>query len=90
VGAILRRPAAGIASLPRPGAWMVRVKQAFGVVILVTAAYYGYQSYSLFANRWVDAGEVANHLLGGEDPGFQVGQDKLDRDVGLPLNAIQH
>ena len=28
---------AGIASLPKPGAWMVRVKQAFGVLILATA-----------------------------------------------------
>jgi thiol:disulfide interchange protein DsbD len=53
---------AGIASLPKPGAWMVRVKQAFGIVILITAAYYGYQSYSLFANRWVDAGEVASSV----------------------------
>ena len=50
---------AGIAALPRPGAWMVRVKQVFGVIILITAAYYGYQSYTLFANRWVDASEVA-------------------------------
>jgi thioredoxin:protein disulfide reductase len=49
---------AGIAALPKPGAWMVRVKQVFGVVILATAAYYGYESYSLFANRWVDASEV--------------------------------
>ena len=29
------------------GAWMVRVKQAFGVLILVTAAYYGYEAYEL-------------------------------------------
>jgi len=28
---------AGIAALPRPGAWMVRIKQVFGVVILATA-----------------------------------------------------
>jgi thiol:disulfide interchange protein DsbD len=53
---------AGIAALPKPGAWMVRVKQAFGVLILVTAAYYGYQAYGLFANRWVDAGEVASSV----------------------------
>ena len=33
---------AGIAALPKPGMWMVRVKQAFGVFILATAAYYGY------------------------------------------------
>ena len=50
---------AGIAALPRPGAWMVRIKQAFGVLILATALYYGYESYALFANRWVDASEVS-------------------------------
>ena len=40
---------AGMAALPKPGAWMVRVKQAFGVFILATAAYYGYLAYTLFA-----------------------------------------
>ena len=49
---------AGIAALPKPGPWMVRVKQAFGVFILITAAYYGYLSYELLSNRWVDAAEV--------------------------------
>jgi len=49
---------AGLASLPKPGMWMVRVKQAFGVFILATALYYGYESYSLFANRWVDPAVV--------------------------------
>ena len=39
---------AGIAALPRPGRWMIRVKQAFGVFILATAVYYGYESYGLF------------------------------------------
>ena len=29
---------AGLASLPKPGRWMIRVKQGFGVVILLTAA----------------------------------------------------
>ena len=29
---------AGLTALPKPGAWMVRVKQAFGVLILATAA----------------------------------------------------
>src|SRR5205814_10003909 len=31
----------------------------FGVVILATALYYGYEAYSLFSNRWVDATEVS-------------------------------
>jgi thiol:disulfide interchange protein len=50
---------AGLTALPKPGAWMVRVKQAFGVLILATAAYYGYLAYGLFADRWVDAKQVA-------------------------------
>jgi thiol:disulfide interchange protein len=49
---------AGLASLPKPGMWMVRVKQAFGVFILATAAYYGYSAYEIFANRWVDPTSV--------------------------------
>jgi thiol:disulfide interchange protein DsbD len=53
---------AGIAALPRPGAWMVRIKQVFGVVILATAAYYGYEAYGLFANRWVDPTEVSSSV----------------------------
>jgi thiol:disulfide interchange protein len=53
---------AGMASLPRPGLWMVRVKQAFGVFILATAAYYGYEAYSLFSNRWVDPNLVASSV----------------------------
>jgi cytochrome c biogenesis protein CcdA len=53
---------AGLASLPKPGPWMVRVKQAFGVLILGTAIYYGYLAYELFSNRWVDATEVASSV----------------------------
>jgi thiol:disulfide interchange protein len=53
---------AGIGALPRPGAWMVRIKQAFGVVILVTAAYYGYTAYGIFANRWVDPLQVSSSV----------------------------
>jgi thiol:disulfide interchange protein DsbD len=39
---------AGLASLPKPGRWMIRVKQGFGVVILLMAAYYGYEAATLF------------------------------------------
>ena len=53
---------AGIAALPKPGAWMVRVKQVFGIVIMATALYYGYEAYGLFANRFVDATEVASSV----------------------------
>jgi thiol:disulfide interchange protein len=53
---------AGLASLPKPGAWMVRVKQVFGVLILATAVYYGYQAYSLFSNRWVEPAAVRSSV----------------------------
>jgi thiol:disulfide interchange protein len=53
---------AGLASLPKPGMWMVRVKQAFGVLILATAAYYGYIAYGLFQNLRVDAAEVSSSV----------------------------
>jgi thioredoxin:protein disulfide reductase len=53
---------AGLAALPKPGRWMVRVKQAFGVLILGTAIYYGYLAYTLFANRWVDASQVSGSV----------------------------
>ena len=49
---------AGLASLPKPGMWMVRVKQAMGVLILATAVYYAYIAYGIFANRWVDPATV--------------------------------
>src|SRR4030095_1854872 len=53
---------AGLTALPKPGAWMVRVKQAFGILILATAAYYRYLAYGLFADRWVDAKQVASSV----------------------------
>ncbi|MGE3842956.1 MAG: thioredoxin family protein [Vicinamibacterales bacterium] len=53
---------AGLSALPKPGAWMVRVKQAFGVLILGTAVYYGYLAYELFANRWVDPASVSTSV----------------------------
>ncbi|HKV98680.1 MAG TPA: thioredoxin family protein [Vicinamibacterales bacterium] len=57
---------AGLARLPRPGAWMVRVKQAIGVAILLLAAYYAHSAYRLFADRSVDRAAV---VLGvGETP----------------------
>lgn len=63
---------AGLAALPKPGAWMVRVKQAFGVLILATAVYYGYVAYGLFANRWVDAGAVAASVQEKLDDGWHA------------------
>ena len=53
---------AGLTFMPKPGPWMLRVKQAFGVFILGTAIYYGYLSYGLFSQRWVDPELVAESV----------------------------
>jgi len=79
---------AGLAALPKPGMWMVRVKQAFGVVILATAAYYGYEAYGLFANRWVDAtavtSSVEEKVREGWTPSLAEGLAAASRD-GKPV-----
>ena len=36
---------AGLTFLPRPGAWMIRIKHGFGVFILVLALYFAYLAY---------------------------------------------
>jgi thiol:disulfide interchange protein len=38
--------AAGLAVLPKPGAWMEKVKKAFGVLILLLVAYYAWNAVS--------------------------------------------
>lgn len=38
---------AGLACLPKPGRWMIRVKQGFGVLILLFAFYYGHLAFGL-------------------------------------------
>ena len=79
---------AGIAAMPKPGAWMVRVKQGFGVAILVMAAYYGYTAYGLFADRFVDAAEVnasvEEKLKEGWNPSLAAGLDQALRE-GKPV-----
>jgi thiol:disulfide interchange protein DsbD len=53
---------AGVSSLPKPGTWMERVKQALGVLILIFAAYYLHLSVSLFR---LQAGQVSSEALPG-------------------------
>ncbi|MBI3493928.1 MAG: thioredoxin family protein [Acidobacteria bacterium] len=75
---------AGLASLPKPGMWMVRVKQAFGVFILATAAYYGYEAYDIFSSRWVDASavqaSVEQQLKAGWHASLAEGLDVAQRE----------
>jgi len=75
---------AGIAALPKPGAWMVGVKRAFGVFILGTAVYYGYLAYGLLANRWVDPvaveSSVANKVKEGWHASLVSGLEAAQRE----------
>ena len=75
---------AGLAALPRPGAWMVRVKQAFGVFILATAAYYGYVAYDILSSRWVDpsavSASVQAQLKAGWHASLSEGLDAAQRE----------
>jgi thiol:disulfide interchange protein len=79
---------AGLAALPKPGAWMVRVKQAFGILILATAAYYGYLSYTLFDNLRVNADEVSGSvqemLEKGWTSSLAAGLEQAERE-GKPV-----
>jgi cytochrome c biogenesis protein CcdA len=60
---------AGLSFLPKPGKWMVRVKQAMGLFILAFAAYYGHLAWKIFDSTRVDpaavAGAVQEQLEGG-------------------------
>lgn len=71
---------AGLSALPKPGAWMVRVKQAFGIFILGMAAYYGWIAYGLFASRWVDPAEVRASVEAKLEEGWYA-----DLDEGLAV-----
>ncbi len=56
---------AGLSFLPKPGNWMVRIKQAFGIFFLGFAAYYGYLAYTLAVPQTaqVEEGDVWIHSL---------------------------
>lgn len=57
LGMALPWPAAGagLGLLPKPGAWMTRVKQVFGVLIALFALYYAHLAYTLFPTSSVFA-----------------------------------
>jgi thiol:disulfide interchange protein len=75
---------AGLTFLPKPGPWMVRVKQAFGVFILGTAVYYGYLSYGLFSQRWVNPEDVATSVQELLDEGWHASLEQ-----GLQVAAAE-
>lgn len=49
---------AGLSFLPKPGMWMTRVKQAFGVFIIAFALYYAHLAYGIYENRNADPDAV--------------------------------
>jgi thiol:disulfide interchange protein len=53
---------AGIAMLPKPGPWMVKIKYAFGVFIIGIAAYYLLTGYSLISSGKAVPGKVEGWL----------------------------
>ena len=48
---------AGLSFLPKPGRWMERVKKAFGVVILVAAAWYAWVGVGILRGGEIEAKE---------------------------------
>jgi thiol:disulfide interchange protein len=75
---------AGLAALPKPGMWMVRVKQVFGVLIFGMAIYYGYLAYELAANLRVDPAEVTSsveeQLAAGWTSSLAAGLERAERE----------
>ncbi len=56
---------AGLSALPRPGAWMTRVKQVFGVLILGFSAYYGYLAFEIWTRDHAEGvGERPSEVSG--------------------------
>ena len=52
--------AAGFGLFPKPGRWMMRVKQLLGVFILGLAAYYGWTAWTLFTDGRAEAAGMAS------------------------------
>ena len=68
---------AGLSALPKPGAWMTRVKQGFGVLIIGTSLYYGYLAYEIFSAHPADAaesGKLDEGWYGSLEEGLKVAQ----------------
>jgi len=80
---------AGISALPKPGAWMVRVKHVMGAFILATAAYYAYTAYEIVASRWVDPesvrASVEEQLKSGWTASLSEGLAEAERTGSLVL-----
>lgn len=52
---------AGIAVLPKPGRWMVHIKNAFGILIVVMALYYAHLAYTLLPGSSQEASSAGQN-----------------------------
>jgi len=79
---------AGLAVLPKPGAWMVWVKYGFGVLIIVLGLYYGWLAYRGFSsNSDVSTSQTEflnDHLKAGDSDAFRRKVAEA-RAAGKPL-----
>lgn len=72
---------AGLAFLPKPGKWMAKVKQVFGVLILIFAAYYAHTAYDLMRT-------APTPLAGGPRDGALAPAD-VNEDLARQLQQAQ-
>lgn len=61
---------AGLSFLPKPGMWMTRVKQAFGVFILGFALYYTSIAWGIYDQRNVDPADVQASVAQADEDGW--------------------
>jgi thiol:disulfide interchange protein len=69
--------AAGLAILPKPGAWMEKVKKAFGLLIMLLALYYAWNAYSALRATPAPAADNASAAV---DTAFR----QFDFNTGTP------
>jgi thiol:disulfide interchange protein len=61
---------AGLSCLPRPGRWMVRVKQGLGLLILAFAVYYASIAWKIWDSTRVDRDQVARAVSAQLEEGW--------------------
>lgn len=61
---------AGLSFLPKPGMWMTRVKQAFGVFIIGFAVYYGHMAWTIWDNQNADPALVQESVAEADAHGW--------------------
>lgn len=75
---------AGLAVLPRPGAWMARVRVFFGCVLLLLAAYYGYVCVQGFRSASGSQTNAEGSIRAGDREAWQA-KFKEAEQKGLPI-----